>query len=238
MLTYTKPQHFQSTVLTKETVTDKVYRVRYQLTEPQEISYYAGQTIMLTVAPSVHRAMSIASPPQEKTVITTYQDVSPMGPGSLWMLHLNTGDRAEFLGPLGRFTVDKESPRKKVLVATGTGIAPFRSMLLDETDQRISGDPVSLYWGLRHAGDIYLQDELQRIASDRKSFEYRLTLSKPEESWQGLRGYVQDHVFAQETDLPDKDFYLCGNKNMIIDMQQKLMSAGVPKQQIRNDPFY
>lgn len=224
--------------MTKDQLTETVYYIRYELTEPDCILFRAGQTFMLTVAPGVHRAMSIASPPQETHTIESFQDVAPMGVGSKWLLERKAGDEVELMAPLGRFVTDHDSPRKKVMVATGTGIAPFRSMLLDATDGRIPNETMSLYWGLRHEEDIYLKEEIEKIDTERDNLVFHLTLSKPGPDWKGQTGHVQDHVLSREIDLPACDFYLCGNKNMILDLKKQLLSKGVPETQLKYDPYY
>jgi len=142
------------------------------------------------------------------------------------------------MAPLGRFTVDHESPRKKIFVATGTGIAPFRSMLFDESDKDSLSHPMSLYWGLRSVDDIFINDELENISKERSALKYHLMLSKPPEGWNGLVGHVTDLVMSSETDLPACDFYLCGNQKMIVEMQARLSEKGVPKEQMKFDPFF
>jgi NAD(P)H-flavin reductase len=238
MVTFSKPQKFNAEVLEKIEVAHGVYKARYQLVDPTSIQFIAGQTIMLTVAPNVYRAMSIASPPQETQVITSFQNVAPGGPGSKWMLGLQVGNPVEMMAPLGRFTVNHESARKKIFVATGTGIAPFRAMLLDTTDNRIPNEQMSLYWGLRSVEDIFINDELERIDSERDNLKYYLALSRPPEGWSGYTGHVTDLIFAQEKDIAACDYYLCGNKQMILEMQTRLTEKGVPKEQMRFDPFF
>jgi len=234
MIPLPKPQKFLSKLAFIEKISSKVYIERFELIEPKEITFLAGQTVMLYVAPGVNRTMSIASPPSEKTSILLVHDVSPMGVYSKWALSAKVGDTMEFMGPLGAFILDSESQRKKVFVATGTGIAPFHSMLLDG----IPSTNVSLFWGLRHEEDIFWQKELEEFSSSHPNFQFVLTLSRPTASWTGKQGHVGDHVFTVEKNLPDTDFYLCGNKTMITDMRDRLKSAGVPVNQVKFELFY
>jgi CDP-4-dehydro-6-deoxyglucose reductase, E3 len=239
MVDFAKPVRYKATLITKKQLTDTVYFTQYQLIEPATLSFIAGQTLMLYVGENINRSMSIASPPQETSTITIIQDTSPMGPGSKWLLARNVGDIVEFMAPLGRFTMDHQSPRKRVFIATGTGIAPFRCMLLDETENAIYKDkPLSFYWGVRYEKDVYLQDEIQSILSVRPNMKYTLVLSQPADTWQGTKGHVNEAVLGGETDMLSCDFYLCGNKMMIADMLTKLAQMGVPKEHIHNDPYY
>ena len=157
--------------------------------------------------------------------------------GSQWMLNLQEGNKAQFFGPMGVFTYNHSGLKRKVLVATGTGIAPFRAMVLHHLKNG-GADDLTLYWGLRYEEDIFLDPEFSQLAREYPNFHYILTLSKPTPAWTRASGRVTDHVFTQVAKLPEAEFYLCGSKFMIEEMNQKLLAQGVPKAQIRMDIFY
>lgn len=240
-LSLPKPQKFLSRLALIEKISNKVYLERFDLIEPKEITFLSGQTVMLYVAPGVNRAMSIASPPSEKTSITLVHDVSPMGPYSKWALCAKVGDQMQLMGPLGNFVAHKESPRRKVFVATGTGIAPFHSMVFDLLSNSVLSTidyELILYWGLRHEEDIFWQKEFEELSGSYPNFRFVLTLSQPSALWTGKQGHVQDHIFAGEVNLPNTDVYICGNKKMVGEMRTRLQAAGVPEEQVRFELFY
>lgn len=214
-------------VINKKQVTEKVYLVTFGLIEPATIDFRAGQNMMLMVAPGVNRTMSIASPPSEKSAVLMVHDISPMGPGSKWTLGLKVGDKASIVAPTGGVLSFIDSPKKKVMVATGTGVAPFHSMILDKPTL-----PMVLYWGIRFETDIYWKDEFETV------MPFHLVLSKPSENWKGLQGHVTEHVFSMEQDIENSEFYLCGNKAMIEEVRAKLLERNVPKEQIKTELFY
>jgi NAD(P)H-flavin reductase len=254
MIPLPTPQKFLSRLASIEKISNKVYLERFELVEPKEISFLPGQTVMLYVAPAcagrpaVNRTMSIASPPSEKTSITLAHNVSPMGPYSKWALSANVGDSMEFMGPLGAFILDRESHRKKVFVATGTGIAPFYGMAVDYLSTG-GTDDVTLYWGLRYEEDIFWQKEFEQLSHSYSNFRLILMLSQPASthgestrggpaaSWVGKRGHVQDHIFG-ERNLSNADYYLCGSKVMVDDMREKLKANGVSDNQVKFELFY
>ncbi len=236
-----KPQKFSTRLSYIQKASSKVYLKRFDLVEPKEMEFLSGHTVMLQVAPGVNRSMSIASPPHEKTSIFVAHDVSPMGPYSQWTVNAKIGDTMNFIGPLGVFVLDRESPRKRVFVATGTGVSPFRSMILDALEKEDTGDKkhdYALYWGLRHEEDIFWKEELEALVAKHPNFTFVLTLSQPSEGWTGKRGRVGDHVFTIEQNLLGCDFYLCGNRAMVSDMEAGLLAKGVPKEQIKKELFY
>lgn len=214
-------------VIKKEQVTEKVYFVTFKLVDPPTIDFRAGQNMMLMISPGVNRTMSIASPPSEKNELLMVHDVSPRGPGSKWTLGLKVGDKATIVAPTGGILSFIDSPWKKVMIATGTGIAPFHSMILDKPTL-----PMVLYWGMRFETDIYWKDEFETV------LPFHLALSKPSKNWKGLRGHVTEHVLENEKDMQNSEFYLCGNKAMIEELRTKLLERNVPKEQIKTELFY
>ena len=232
-----KPQKYTAHLATKVQVSKNVYLERFILDDPKEITFIAGQTVMLYVAPGINRSMSIASLPEEKNSLLLAHDVEPMGPYSQWALSAKSGDPMTIMGPLGVFVVDKESPRKKVFVATGSGIAPFYPMIKDYLTHGGTSEVV-LYWGLRGEEDIFWQKEFEMLVRQYKNFKSVLTLSQGSDSWVGKRGHVQDHIFMDEQNVLGTDFYLCGNKTMTNDMRDRLKNAGVPDSQVKFELFY
>ena len=232
-----RPQKCTATMVSKVQLTSKVWLVDFIMKTPPEIAFLSGQTFSLNVGPNINRSMSISSPPSEKDHILMCHDVGPGGPGSQWTINHNVGDEATFMAPLGIFIMDRESHRKKVLVATGTGVAPYRSMLIDY----LSGggtDDITLYWGVRHDDDVYWMDEFQALSVKYPNFRFVLTLSQPTESWQGKRGRVTAHVVQDEQNLPGSDFYLCGNQNMVKDVEEQLKAYQVPEHQIYKELYF
>jgi NAD(P)H-flavin reductase len=232
-----KPMRFQAVVSKKEKISSKVYDVRFALVEPSVMEYQAGHTIMIYIAPGINRSMSIASPPRENKELTMCWDVSPMGPGCQWLLARAIGDPVEFMGPIGAFLYDPNSRRKSIFVATGTGVAPYKSTI----EQYLPGgtmQPATLYFGLRHEEDIFWNERFEELARQYPSFQYKLILSQPKGDWRGRRGHVGEYVFSEEQDLLSCDFYLCGSGRMVAEMTQKLEEHGVPPEQIKKELFF
>ena len=230
-------QKYHATVVAKEKISPNVYFVIFGLQEPVSMSFRAGQCMMLMVSPGVNRTMSICSVPAESDRVSMIADVSPMGPGSRWTLGLKVGDPANFVAPTGVFFFDDASPRKKIFVATGTGVAPFRSMI-EEYLANNGTAPLELFWGQRHEEDIYWKKEFDRLFETYPTFSWHQVLSKPTPVWNGLTGHVTEHVLQSVKDPAQNDFYLCGNKNMIEDVRSQLLVKNVPKEQIKTELFY
>lgn len=246
MVSFPKPQKLTAVVASKEKVSSKVYLVRFKLVDPPTITFHAGQNIMLMIAPGVNRTMSIASPPSENTSILMAHDVSPGGPGSQWTLNLKVGDQVNLIGPTGALSFDATSRRSKVFAATGVGIAPFRAMILEYLTNG-GTDDVTLYWGLRHKEDIFWLDEFTSLSQQHPNFRFILCLSQPREvleegppslKLRRVKGHVTEHVFEEQRNLTGNDYYLCGNRAMVQEMEKQLLTSNVPKTQIHKELFY
>lgn len=126
---------------------------------------------------------------------------------------LKPGDELELNGPMGHFTLS-ETRRKShpvVFIATGTGIAPFKSMI-----GSYPAFDYQIIHGVRKAEEAY-QSEL--FPKDR----YILCTSKDHSD--GYFGRVTDYI-SQQHFAPDTLFYLCGNSQMIFDAMEILRDKG------------
>lgn len=235
-------QKITLTVSEKKQLTPNIFEVHFRLVTPTSIDFKAGQNMMLMIAPGVNRTMSIASAPSASSELLMVHDVSPMGPGSKWTIGLKVGDTATIVAPTGGALSYLPTSKRKVLIATGTGIAPFHAMVADFLEHRQGAlqntVSVVIYWGLRHESDIYWKNEFDDMAKRDPMFTWHLILSKPTETWQGMRGHVTEHVLANEKDMQNSEFYLCGNKAMIEEVRAKLLEQNVPAEQIKSELFF
>ena len=158
----------------------------------------------------------------------------PGGPGSEYLCDLREGDRTSFKGPVGAFVLGNSS-RDLLFVATGTGIAPFRSMLWmlahAASDRRIS-----LLWGLRSECDLYYQDELLRLRERLPNFSFVTTLSAPTGTWRGAVGRVSPLVETRIASVTNLEVFLCGHGGMIQDVRDIVRRKGLCP--IRVEQYY
>jgi len=231
------PQYYSAIVTKKDKLTEKVLFFTLKLASPPTLRFVAGQYAAFLIDGKTRRQYSFCSDPKDTARFELVIDTSPMGPGSKFFLEKNIGDTVKVMAPLGMFVLDKTTHRKKVMVATGTGIAPFRSMILDYLVQG-GTDDVTLYWGMRHEEDLYWVGEFQKLSHTYPNFRFILTLSKPQDSWQGKQGRVTEHVIQEEHNLAGTDYYLCGNRMMIKDIETQLLAKGVPVVQIHKEMYF
>lgn len=221
-------------------LTHDVREITLGLLDPPQIAFKAGQFISFEVVKEglkfpLVRPYSIASPPSQRETVTLLLNLIPGGPGSTFLFGLKEGDETRFSGPAGSFYLRDDPARDLFFVATGTGIAPFRSMLLTHFDR---GMPraATLYWGLRSERDLYYQDELETLARAHPNFSFLTTLSRPEDGWTGARGRVTRLVEERIASVANLDVYLCGNSGMIKDVTEIMRRKGLCP--IHREKFY
>src|SRR5262245_2492621 len=167
-------QLFRARVSRVRDLTHDVRELDLDLVSPREIAFVAGQFVSFEIripgaALPITRPYSIASPPRQSRRVTLLFNRVPGGPGSGFLYGLRPGDEVQFRGVAGMFQLEDVPGRDILFVATGTGIAPIRSMLLDLFD-RNDCRAVTLFWGVRSERDLYYQDELEALARSRDSF--------------------------------------------------------------------
>jgi ferredoxin-NADP reductase len=184
------------------------------------------------------RAYSIASPPSENGHFAFCLNRVQDGFMSNYLCNLDEGAKIAFQGPFGDFIL-RPPLRDTVFIATGTGIAPFRSMLhwLLAEDDRHHGYQFWLLFGARREQDIYYREEFERLASEHANFHFLPTLSRAEAGWNGLRGYVQEHLAEIVGTRTDMHAYICGLDKMVKANRELLKSLGWDRTSIRYEKY-
>lgn len=146
------------------------------------------------------------------------------------------GLNLQMTGAFGVLTLPKDFSGQLVLAGTGTGIAPYRSMLPQLSQLAAQGVPVRVLMGVRHRNNLIYQQDF----SAEKSIDYRVCLSREndtDENQKEFKGYVQNQ-FAQLNLSPEQDLvYLCGNPGMIDSAAAELKEMGFPPKQVKREKY-
>jgi ferredoxin--NADP+ reductase len=189
----------------------------------------------------IRRAYSIASSSRERAYLEFLLVLVEVGKLTPKIWNIEAGGRIWMEDKVaGRFTLDAVPPGKDVvMVATGTGIAPFISMLRTYADQPPWRRAVVIN-GVRYAADLAYRDELEILARQNARVTYIPIVSREPESrgagggWTGLRGRVQQvlepRAYESLVGAPlaphDCHVMLCGNPEMIVSVQRLLEAGG------------
>lgn len=233
---YAEPAERKVNVAAVDWLHPDIARVRLALQDGQTLNFRPGQYVNVKLAEGRHRSFSLASRSGETMLELHVRRI----PGGLFtdgvLGHLQPGDELTLKVPLGSFQYRAEDDRPLVLVATGTGMAPLRSIVLSLLDDP-NPPPVSLYWGMRHASELYLDEEIRRWAEALDDFRYVPVLSRADRAWTGMRGHVQDAVLADHPDLAEQAIYLCGSPAMIAEARSRFAAAGASLPHLYTDSF-
>jgi len=182
----------------------------------------------------ITRAYSLASAPRGNNRFELCLNRVEGGNLSPHLFSMSPGDEIEMTAPLGTFVM-REPARDSILIATGTGITPFRSILQAYLPK--SSPEFTLLFGVRHESHILYREELEGWASQHPQLHFWPTLSRPGSDWTGRSGHVQAHLEEAIRGRRDIDFYLCGMKQMVDDVRGTLKGMGFDRKQIRYEKY-
>ncbi|MBW7844744.1 MAG: FAD-dependent oxidoreductase [Bacteroidia bacterium] len=214
-----------------------VRRFIFRMLGDELFQFKPGQFVMLDLPiPSkiTNRSYSISSAPNTDNIFELIIVLNPNGIGTpyIWA-NYKVGDIVPVAGPLGKFTLPENIESNLCLIATGTGVAPFRSMIFHVLQKNIPHKHIWLLFGNRTVEDILYQKELTELSETIKSFTFIPTLSRADEKWDGRRGYVHSIYEEIFSNKPDSVFYLCGWKQMILEARERIQNMGFDKKQIK-----
>ena len=222
----------QAKLIESTEIAPEVRHFVFQVPEVERFTFVPGQFVsvnQIVNEKKITRAYSLASAPNETNRFELCLNLLHEGLLSPRLFAMNPGDTIESRQPLGMFVV-RNPPRDTVLIATGTGIAPFRSILrahLSPTSQAFT-----LIFGVRHESHLMYRTEFEEMALQVPHFHFLPTLSRPTESWTGRSGHVQKHLAEAIGDRRDVDVFLCGLKLMVDDVRNILKEMGFDRKQI------
>jgi Na+-transporting NADH:ubiquinone oxidoreductase subunit F len=204
------------------------------------------------VRETVSRAYSMASYPEERTVVKLNVRIATPPPGadpsvppgimSSFIFNLKPGDKATISGPYGEFFA-KDTNNEMVFIGGGAGMAPMRSHIFDQLKRLHSKRKISFWYGARSLKEMFYVDEFNQLAHDNDNFEWHIGLSEPlpEDSWTGYTGFIHnvlyDNYLAEHPAPEDCEYYLCGPPMMNSAVIKMLEDLGVTRDHIMLDDF-
>lgn len=229
------PQWQTGIVRRIEEATANTHRYWVELTDVEKFEFKPGQFVTLDLP--IHeqrnkrwRSYSIASMPDDSNIIELIVVHLETGVGSKYIYeHFKVGSTLTLRGPQGVFVLpplDKEL----FLICTGTGIAPFRSMMHYVRHHNIEHQPIHIIFGTRTQDDLLYADEMKQLVNDVPRFHYHPVLSR--EQWQGHTGYVHQVYEQLCVTRQSATFMLCGWRPMIDEAKQRLLSMGYTSKDI------
>ncbi len=207
--------------------------------------YQPGQFITIHFereGQTFRRSYSIANAPYQDNRIEFAAGFVDKGPGTDLLFNLKPKDNIQINGPFGRLTLKDNTPQRYILVATSTGITPYRAML-NELKTRLLANPslhVIILQGVQKREDVLYKDEFLALSNHFPRVIFRAHLSREPSTDIAAHEY-SGHVQASFKDFnlnPEEDVvYLCGNPGMIDDSFSYLKDKGFSTQQIIREKY-
>lgn len=201
-----------------------------------KLAFLPGQYANLTVPGSTHhRAYSFSSMPKDGSVSFLIRNV-PGGLMSGYLRdHAKAGEKMTLAGPLGSFYL-REIKRPVLMLAGGTGLAPFLAMLDKIVAAGGSDHPVHLIYGVNTDTDLVELDKLEAFAQSLPNFTYALVVVAAD-SKQAKKGYVTQHIEPAQLNDGDVDIYLCGPPPMVEAVAQNLRDRAIQPASFHYEKF-
>ncbi len=222
----------------KVVVTQNLLCLRFSVT-PANFQFHSGQFLSLNFGKNKWRAYSIASSPQEKKIELTVR-IIPNGIASEIFKNSKIGDNFQFKGPFSNFGISSNKNRNLVFCATGTGIAPIRSIILGMNE--IENQKIKLFYGGRDSDELPYLAEIEKLANE--NFEVFLGFSQKLEKtkWKNKKFILAEKCritkFLEEQDFEDNcEFYICGNGQMVKSVCEILNKKGIDKNKVFFERF-
>lgn len=228
----------------KSRLSDNTIQLDFEFAEgvPDDFRFVAGQFIQFLIPTEEKiqkRSYSIACSPEsfKKTgVLEVAISLVTDGLASGLFETAEAGLILNMSGPFGVLTLPESLSGQLVIAGTGTGIAPYRSMIPLLTQHMDQGLPVTLIMGARHRHDlIYLSD-----FTSLTDLEYRVCLSREKtlnKQNHEYAGYVQQQFASLDLNPKTDLVYLCGNPAMIDDAAAQLKEMGFPPRQVKREKY-
>jgi ferredoxin--NADP+ reductase len=196
----------------------------------------------------VQRPYSVASPPVEAGT-TGYEFYVRLVEGGtftplLWRMDID--QRMRMIGPKGKFTLQPDDDRIHIFISSGTGNAPFVSMMKQMLADGAPRRAVFLN-GVSYAHEIGYRDLLEGWERDGTyPVTYVPTVSRPDDprnsEWAGRTGRVEailEPVLDELGLTPENSVaYICGNPDMITTAEEKLLARGYPEEQVHKELYW
>ena len=217
-----------------EKLTDDVIKVVLRLPTNSNFNFNSGQYVNI-IKGNLTRSYSIANCSDHKNQLEFFIKNHENGLMSEYFFNeAKINDLLRLEGPIGTFFLRESSFKNIVFLATGTGIAPIKSILerLDKLHEQYQNKNLWVIVGARHQEDLFYKPNFKKL-----NIKYIPVLSRQNNDWKGAKGYVQDIVLKQEIDLENTQVYACGSNDMINSAKDLFFKNNLKENNFFSDAF-
>jgi CDP-4-dehydro-6-deoxyglucose reductase len=242
---------YNSNIVRIEHESSTTRRFWLKVDEAEKFEFKAGQFITMDLPIGDRRqkrwrSYSIANAPDGTNVIEFCIVHLEGGNASGYFFNeVNIGTSIKFKGPDGNFVLPETIENDLVFICTGTGIAPFRSMIQDIFHHKKPHKNIHLIFGTRYKDGILYQKELEDLVTHMPEFHYAVALSREDnlpvngQLFELQKGYVhQIYLEKFKEKRPDVHFYLCGWTQMVDEaIENLIVDLGYDRTQVKYELY-
>ncbi len=230
-------RQLEARVMRIDFLASDVARIKLRYPAGEKVKFKAGQYLQVLLPDGQRRSFSMANPPHQNDGAELHVRLLEGGAFSEWVANeLRAGDHLSVEVPHGDFYLREDSEAPIVLLASGTGFAPIKSMVEDGLRKGLRR-PIALYWGARAEQDLYLLD-LARGWSERAGLRFVPVLSEAGADWTGRTGLVHQAVLQDHDSLARHQVYACGAPAMVSAARSDFVETrGLPPEAFFCDAF-
>ncbi len=219
----TAPEAISAEVMGVDRLSETSFGLRVKLAKP--MGFLPGQYVNVSVpGTEAHRSYSFSSAPGATEATFLIRNI----PGGVMSRYLGEratpGDAITLTGPMGAFYL-RPITRPQLWLAGGTGLAPFLSML-EQVAVQGSDQPITLYYAVTRAADLVELDRVTALAEALGNVTVITVLADQNEA-HDRKGFVTDHLTAEDLNSGDCDVYLCGPPPMVDAVRAHFAQLGV-----------
>lgn len=242
-------EHFKLRLAASHMLAPSVRHLAFERDDGAPFAFVPGQFIQVHFhyadGKPTKRSYSVATvgdgsgPVQRLEIAVSYVDG---GAATELLSKLDEGDTIEASGPYGRFCLmDADTNARYLLVATGTGVTPYRAMLPQIAKlTRSRGCTFALVYGARNETELLYGDEFEAFAREVPGFTFHACLSRTPRAVprpHDRNGRAQVALGELGPNATSDIAYLCGNPNMVDEAFAMLKEAGMPVPHIRREKY-
>lgn len=236
---------FDAVLQSARMITPRVRELAFVRKDGEPLEFEPGQFVSLMIQTPeklLRRSYSIATVPEsgdpELRIAVSHVEG---GRATKILFELEKDGELPAIGPAGRFVLRDDGHCRYVLLATGTGVTPYRAFL-PELRRRLKDPEISvdLVLGVRNPDELLYGDDFREMDRTFPNFRFFPCFSRDlpaAADAQVLKGYVQDHLDMLELDPTHDVVYLCGNPGMIDAAAAYCDTAGFPIGNVRREKY-
>lgn len=237
-----EPKIYPCRVTKMERAASDVMVLTLRMPMNETMRFMAGQYIEMILPGGERRNYSIATAPDIEGLPHIELHIRHVPGGAFTdrvFTALKEREVLRFEGPFGTFFLREETNKPMLMLASGTGFGPIKSIVEYALKKGIKR-PIEVYWGGRRRQDLYMMALAQSWSAEHANISFHPVLSDPTPGceWTGEIGYVHRVVMDHHPDLSGYQVYACGAPAMVESARREFVEqCGLPAQEFFADSF-